>query len=174
MDLVLQNTQLLPTSQPDPSPLPSPTMAAIDQPTAYMPSTDYLPTASVTPTDLPTPTPITKIYQNIVDNFKVTYKSNRQVYEEKYSAGNRHVFFNSDGNITVHVGTDWSWTNPDRNFTPDLLVSGQPTFVYSTATQKIVDFQKNNVDYTVQCVHNGLKSLMNECDQFMRDFKFLK
>ncbi|MCL4384151.1 hypothetical protein M1116_01745 [Patescibacteria group bacterium] len=160
--LVLENTTALPTSPPDPTlPLPSPSLTPA--PTFALP----------TPTSLPTPTPATRVYRNDDDHFTVTYKSSRQLYEEKVGTDKRHVFYNSLGNITVHVGSGWSWTYPNREFSDSYLVSGQPAFVYNISTQKLVDFQKGDLDYTVQCVHNGRQALIAECDQFLKDFKFL-
>lgn len=171
-DLVLENTQDLPTSIPEPTTRPMPTDPIDALPTVYMPTDEFLPTASQNQVSL-APTPVIQNYQNKNDNFQVTYKSNRKLNEEKSGNINRHVFYLSSGNITIHVGTDWSWLHPGRSFSDSFLVSGQPTFVYEISSQKIVDFQKGDLNYTIQCVHNGSTSLKTECTQFLKDFKFL-
>lgn len=128
--LVIENTSTLPTSPPDPTLSTTQTL---------------LPTSSVAiptlaPSVAPSPTPTIQSYRNSDDNFQVIHKSDRKIYEEKYASGNRHVFYSPAGNITVHVGTDWSWFHSGREFSDSFLVSGQPTFVYSITSQKLVDF----------------------------------
>lgn len=136
-------------------------------PSPENPSYDSLPTAAVQPT------PTIKTYVTPDGLFSVAYPSYRTVTIEKESTGQRYVFYSRSGNITVHVGANWSWQHPGRTFTPDLTVAGQPTFRYDTSTQSLIDFQSNNLDFTIQCVHSGKATLNQECDDFVKSFVLL-
>lgn len=178
------------------------TPAATVTPTA--PAEDITPTASVVPTSSAsakltpilspktsptvtpkatssgTPTSETKAktlnFESKQDGFTATYNSARKLYQDTEASGNRYTFYSTTGNIAVHVGLNdkWSWTNPSRDFTNDFMVAGMPTFKYSVTNQSIVDFQFNNKNYTIQCVHNGKADLITECDEFLKNFKLTK
>jgi hypothetical protein len=115
----------------------------------------------------------TLTFQSKDDAFSVSYDSSRTLYQDKESGGDRFTFYNAKGNIAVHVGQNWSWIYPERVYSNTLLVDGVQTFVYEISNQKIVDFENNGLKYTIQCVHNGLKSLKTECDSFIASFKFI-
>lgn len=154
---------------------PTPKLIETEEPTSA-PSSTIKPTLkpSNTPTDsaptvLPTPTPE---YSNFsADDFAVTYHSSRKLYQDKEFSGNRYTFYSQQGNIAIHTGTQWSWTYPNRLFTPDLKVSEHLTFVYELDTQKIVDFENGDQKYTIQCIHNGIADLKSECDKLISSFK---
>ncbi|MFA6007860.1 MAG: hypothetical protein WC784_04440 [Candidatus Shapirobacteria bacterium] len=112
-------------------------------------------------------------FSNKSDAFSVQYKSQRTVYSDKEESGNRYTFYSPKGNIAVHVGKSWSWVYSDRNYSNGLLVDGVNTFVYEISNQKIVDFEKGDLKYTIQCVHNGIAALKTECDAFIKSFKFI-
>ena len=118
----------------------------------------------------PTPTSTTTTLNSDKYGFKALYSSSRQLYETAELDGTRFTLYSTIGNITVHVGTKWSWSHPGRKFTSDLLVSGQPTFVYQIPTQTIVDFTLANNHFTIQCVHGGRESSVQECQQFFTNF----
>jgi len=94
-----------------------------------------------------------------------------RVYTDKESSGNRYTFYQPLGNIAVHVGTDWSWVYPNRQFSQSLLVSGYATFIYDIELQTIVDFQVGEQKFTIQCVHNADQVLKDDCQRFIADFK---
>jgi hypothetical protein len=121
----------------------------------------------------PSPTSIILTFSNKRDGFSVTYKSDRKIYTDQEFEGYRYTFYRNDGNIAVHVGSGWSWEHPGRQFTTDFQVAGKSTFRYDINSQTIVDFQSNNLNYTIQCVHGGKSSLKAECEQFLKDFKLL-
>lgn len=138
------------------------------------------PTAKVTTAITPTATPTTAIseilnFKSDTDGFSIDYSSSRKLYQDTESTGNRYTFYNSAGNFAVHVSSSgtWSWTNPDRNFNADLIVSGQNTYRYDISTQTIVDLQSSDKNYTIQCVHNGKSTLKAECETFIQSFKLL-
>lgn len=112
-------------------------------------------------------------FSNKNDGFSVQYNSQRKVYTDKEDSGNRYTFYSNKGNFAIHVGKSWSWVYSDRNYSNGLLVDGVNTFVYEISNQKIVDFEKGDLKYTIQCVHNGLKDLKTECEKFLQDFKFI-
>jgi len=134
-----------------------------------------------TPTKIPTitSTPIVSTtiglldFSSSIDGFSVNYNSSRKVYQDKESTGNRYTFYSISGNFAIHVATSgqWAWTNPNRKFTKDLLIAGQPTFKYDIPTQTIIDLQSGDQDYTIQCVHNGNATLKSECESFYTSFK---
>ena len=136
---------------------------------------------SPTPTEIiPSIIATPSIEENIIktfvsenDFFKVEYQGKRKLYQDKEDSGKRYTFYDVSGNITVHVGTNWSWTYPDRVFSETLLVDGQNTFVYETSSQKIIDFEKNTKRYTIQCVHGGTIEIKDECQKFIDGFKFI-
>lgn len=166
-------TTLKPTATPKPTSTPKPT--ATSTPTAT-------PTPSSTIDDLQsnlTATPTRSAtewinYENKNDGFSVSYNPTRKILQDTESSGNRYTFTLSSGNFAVHVGTNnWSWTYPERNFTTSFPISSQSTFRYDVVTQTIVDIEYNNKKYTLQCVHNGIQSLKDECEKFLQNFRFL-
>lgn len=146
--------------------IPTPTIQIVIKPT----QAEVLETVeiSVTPT-----TEQMKTYENKEEGFAVTYDGKRKVVVENEKSGKRYVFSNSMGNITVHVGKTWSWISSGRVFSNDLLVGGEKSFVYEISNQKIVDVEKDENKYTIQCVHNAKIDLKNECDKFLGDFEFI-
>lgn len=171
----LQKTQPLPKSDskipvsgisPPPNPTLSPTVLL---PTPTTPKT--IPTVTVTPGVTVTPTPATLTFKSDVDKFTAIYKSSRKLYQNQESGGTRYTFYSPQGNIALHVGTNWSWVYPDRQFSQSLLVSGYSTFIYDIDTQTIVDFKVGDQLFTIQCVHSGDTVLKTECRQFLVDFK---
>jgi len=159
------------------TPIATPTSKITITPTAS-------PTAKIkntTPTITPKLTPIPTVVSNILnfkttdDSFSIDYSSSRKLYQDTESSGNRYTFYNSAGNFAVHVAKSgtWAWTNPDRNFSQNLIVSGQNTYRYDISTQTIVDLQSSTKNYTIQCVHNGKESLKTECEKFIDSFQLL-
>lgn len=169
--LVLENTRFLPTTIPEPTLVPTSVPGFF--PTVIIFPTQIPPSPTIQPTLSPLPTPVFRQYQSLSAKFKLSYKSYRQVTQETESNITRYVFYSPKGTFTVHTGSSWAWINTERVITPYFLVDSQETYVYTDSTQKLVDFQKNGIYYTLQCVHNGNSSLIAECDQFIRDFKFL-
>ena len=116
-------------------------------------------------------------YQNTKDKFSVSYNVQRQLHQDTEASGNRYTFVNKLGNFAIHVssGDKWSWSGDGRQFDNSLLISGQPTYRFDNKakTQTIIDLQSTDKNYTIQCVHNGLESLKDECDQFISSFKLL-
>lgn len=157
---------------PTPTYIAKPTIEEIITPTTIA-SKSAEPTTILKPTISKSvePTPTYLNYQSPSDGFQATYSSLRKLYQDTEFSGNRYTLYLSSGNIAVHVGTQWSWTNPNRQFSSDFLVAGQPTFVYGISTQRIVDIEAGNTKYTIQCVHNARQPLIEECDQFLKDFK---
>lgn len=153
----------------DTTPIPTSSRAYTDQSDYDYDSPTLAPT-SVISMDEVEPTPAHLQYTG--DTFKVTYPSYRQLTIENESFGKRYVFYSSKGNITLHAGTSWSWSHPGRTFSTDLTIASQPTFRYDTTTQTIVDFQVDDLKYTIQCVHNANSDLQSECDQFIANFQF--
>jgi len=135
----------------------------------------------ITPTFTPTLTPIPTItsgilnFKSTADGFSINYSSSRKLYQDTESTGNRYTFYSSAGNFAVHVAKSgiWSWTNPDRNFNSDLIVSGKNTFRYDISTQTIIDLQSSTKNYTIQCIHNGKENLKIECEEFIKSFTLL-
>lgn len=117
------------------------------------------------------PTPL--VLQYTGDTFKVTYPSYRKMTVESESSGQRYVFYSADGNITLHVGSRWSWSHPGRTFNSDFTVASLPTFRYDITSQTIVDFEDGDLKYTIQCVHHDITDLKAECDQFVKNFQLL-
>jgi len=130
-------------------------------------------TISITPTPTPTPTELT--FSSSTDGFSIVYSSFRKLYQDKESSGNRYTFYSNSGNFAVHVGLNgqWAWTTANRNFSGNLVISGQNTYRYDTDSQTIVDIQYNSKNYTLQCVHNGKSTLKAECETFLKSFKLL-
>lgn len=112
-------------------------------------------------------------YQNVDDGFSVRYDGKRKLAVENEASGKRYIFYSYSGNITVHTGNAWSWINSGRTFSETLLVGGEKSYIYEISNQKIVDIEKGNKKYTIQCVHNGQKELKNECQKFLEDFNFI-
>jgi len=122
-----------------------------------------------------TPTPTELTFSSSTDGFSVVYSSSRKLYQDKESSGNRYTFYLTGGNFAVHVGLNgqWAWTTPNRDFSGNLVISGQNTYRYDTDAQTIVDIQYNGKNYTLQCVHNGKATLKAECETFLQSFKLL-
>lgn len=118
-----------------------------------------------------TPTPTISILTSLQFGFEVPYTSSRKLYESPENGGTRYTLYSASGNVTVHAGSRWSWLHPGREFNSDFTVAGQPTFVYRISSQTIVDFEVGNTKITVQCVHGGKESQINECQQFLSDFR---
>ena len=137
------------------------------------------PKITITPTSIPTPTPIVTSsflnFKSTTDGFSIDYNSSRKLYQDTESTGNRYTFYLSSGNFAIHVSPSgtWSWTNPDRNFSSTLIVSGKNTYRYDISTQTIVDLQSSTKNYTIQCVHNGNATLKTECEAFIKSFTLL-
>lgn len=131
-------------------------------------------TSIPTPEETPTPTSTSLIdFNSADDNFSVSYNPVRKLYQDTEPSGNRYTLYLSSGNFAIHAGTDWSWSYPNRTYTTDFLINNQPTFRYDINTQTIVDVQYNGKNYTIQCVHNGSSALKSECEQFLKNFKFI-
>jgi len=122
---------------------------------------------------LPTPTPETKNYTSTTDNFTFSYANYRQFYQDVEPSGNRYTLYSAQGNFAIHVGTNWSWIYPNRQFTSTLQISGLDTFVFDAGNQIIYDFISGDKKYTIQCIHNNLPSLQSECDKLISSFKLL-
>lgn len=171
-----QSKDIAPTpSLPASTPTPLITLAPDNQNEASPSSgldTSLSPTQALPSlTQAPIPTPAFSSFTPESTLFTAQYSSDRQVYQDKEASGLRYTFYRKDGNIALHVGTDWSWSHPQRIFTSDLSVSGLDTFLYKINTQTIVDFQTPDTKYTIQCVHNAQPELIQECDLFLSSFK---
>jgi len=110
--------------------------------------------------------------------FAVKYSDERQVMEDKNSrAGNRVVFWLSSGlNFVVHAGTNWSYDNPERvKEVYTSSIAGVDAYEFAgDANQKIVDFEKDGMKYTIQCVHQRNEIVLKECGDFLNSFRFLE
>jgi len=118
-----------------------------------------------------TPTPTISTLTSLQYGFEVPYTSSRKLYESPENGGTRYTLYSSSGNITVHAGTRWSWLHPGREFNSDFTVAGQPTFVYKINSQTLVDFEVGDTKITIQCVHGGKDSLIDECQKFFSEFR---
>ena len=181
---LITKVEVTPTDTPEISITPIATTTAQISPVPIASPTSKLKvTPTTNPTKVITPVPTSIIsttsnlltYSNSNDGFSVEYSSTRKLYQDTESSGNRYTFYLASGNFAVHVGLDdqWAWTAPDRNFSGDLLVSGQNTYRYDISTQTIVDLQSNGKNYTIQCVHNGVDSRKTECEEFISSFQLL-
>jgi hypothetical protein len=156
-------------------------------PTSTISATKITPTKILTLKSTSTPIPTKSIstspssgsfenYSSSTDAFSISYSVSRQLVQDTENSGNRYTFVSSYvGNFAVHVSPSgtWAWVNPDRQFSTDFTVSGQPTFRYDIATQTIVDLQSSTKNYTLQCVHNGVASVKEECEAFISSFTLL-
>jgi len=133
---------------------------------------EFSPGASESTTLVPSVN-LVESFENSMGKFGVKYDGKRKVYEENEISGKRYVFFSPSGNITVHVGKTWSWINSGREFTDSLLIGGEKSYVYEITNQKIVDIEKDEDKYTIQCVHNALQEIKEECEKFLSDFYFM-
>jgi cytoskeletal protein RodZ len=181
--------ELLPTDSPEEETsevTPASTSASIITPTTIKTTITPTKVPTLTPTKVPTKSPTAtptsatssnslQTFTSDKDGFSIDYSTTRKIYQDTESVGNRYTFYLSSGNFAVHVGLNgqWSWTNPDRQLDENSLVAGQPSFRYDIAAQTIVDVQYNNKNYTIQCVHNGNKTLKAECESFISSFKLL-
>ena len=141
--------------------------------TTITPTPKLILTPTLTP--IPTTTPSILNFKSTTDGFSISYNSSRKLYRDTESTGNRYTFYSSVGNFAVHVAKSgtWSWTNPDRNFNSDLIVSGQNTYRYDISTQTIIDLQSTTKNYTIQCIHNNKEALKIECEEFIKSFILL-
>ena len=179
--LAVTDTPTIATSSPSISPTISSTATSPSVTTTPSPKPAKItstPVPTSTPTIKPTPTPEFQTFTSDVDGFTLSYHSNRKIYQDKESSGNRYTLYLAAGNIAVHVGSQWSWVYPDRQFSSTLQVAGKNTFVYEVTTdtvaapaQTIIDFQVGTKNYTVQCVHHNQASLKAECQEFLTSFK---
>ena len=139
--------------------------------------TEDTPAVSASPSGLPppspTPIPDYQTFSSPTDTFTVEYSSSRTLYEDKNGSINRYTFYSPAGSIAVHVGPDWSWQHPGREFTPIFKIDGQNTFRYDINLQTIVDIQKDGNKYTIQCVHNTKEELKSDCNRFFSTFRIL-
>lgn len=155
-------------------PTPVPTIAPIDtqsdldsiieKPTP----TPTRPVAAISPT--PTTMPEYLELSSRDYSFYLRYSPLRKLYETSENGGARYTLYSPKGNITLHVGSSWSWIHPGRTFTDSFLVNGRSTFVYHTSTQTITDFSAAGLNYTLQCVHNGDTSIKKECEDVLSSF----
>lgn len=136
------------------------------------PSLIVSPTASIETTVTPTVASI-ESFESKDDGFSVKYSSLRKLYQDTEGSGKRYTFYSYSGNIAVHVGNNWSWINPGRNFSDKQLIDGHNSAIYEISNQKLVDIDKDELKYTIQCIHNGKKALKDECEKFLEDFKFI-
>jgi len=183
IDLIATPTPIItsiPTQIPTIEITPTATSAAeISITPTATPSTKVKITPKVTPKITITPTitttPSILNYKSENDGFSINYSSSRELYKDVESTGNRYTFYNSNGNLVVHVSPSgtWSWTNSDRNFSQAFIVSGQNTYRYNISTQTIVDLQSSDKNYTIQCVHNGKNNVKTECETFIKSFMLL-
>ena len=130
---------------------------------------------AVLPTISPTPTAIPENMQLLTvseDKFSLVYSKARKLYVEKEGTGNRYTLFSNQGSFAIHVGPDWSWETA-RQYSTDLTISGQPTFVTKVADQTLVDFVVGSQKFTIQCVHHSIPSLVDECQQMLSSFHLL-
>jgi len=160
--------KLTPTATPSASPTVTSKVTAT-------PTLTPIPTPTPTITTITTSTPTELTFSSSTDGFSIVYSSSRKLYQDKESSGNRYTFYLTSGNFAVHVGLNgqWAWTTPNRDFSGNLVISGQNTYRYDTDAQTIVDIQYNGKNYTLQCVHNGKATLKAECETFLQSFKLL-
>lgn len=169
---------------PEPSPAieitPTPRLIETEEPTAVpslsatqSPTIAKQPTVAISPTALPTPTPEFQKFSSSTDKFSLTYHSSRTLYQDKEFSGNRYTFYSGNGNIAIHVGSQWSWIYPNREFTPTQQVAGKNTFVYKIDSQTIIDLENGSQKITIQCVHNGSTDIISECDKLTSSFELL-
>jgi len=125
------------------------------------------------PPEAPTPTPAFQTYDGAEDGFTLSYMSDRKVYKITESTGHRIAFYRIGGNIAVHVGNDWSWSHPGREFNGTFTLSGEPAFRYDITAQTLIDVKYKDRFYTIQCLHNSDENLKSECEQLITSFKFL-
>ncbi|MBP6891365.1 hypothetical protein KBB92_00300 [Candidatus Shapirobacteria bacterium] len=143
-------------------------------PTPIINETIIIPTGTMIASEAAKPTLNNELsYANPEYNFFVTYNNKRKLYPEKETSGERFNFYSNEGSITVHAGEKWSWEYPLRDFTNTILVDGVNSFVYEIEKQKLVDFENGKFKYTIQCIHNAKKELIEECNKFVTNFKFL-
>ncbi|OGL54087.1 hypothetical protein A3K55_02550 [Candidatus Shapirobacteria bacterium RBG_13_44_7] len=160
-----------------PTSLPTPTISEFEaetEPETETPPSELQPTSlpdsPPAPSDTPTPTPTIQNFTG--PGFSLSYPSYRKLTEEEEASGWRYVFYSSRGNITLHAGTQWSWQHPGRTLTSGYTIADQPTFRYEIPTQTLIDFQQLDKYYTIQCVHQGVGELKQECLDFAASFRF--
>ncbi|MFA5025191.1 MAG: hypothetical protein WC503_01625 [Candidatus Shapirobacteria bacterium] len=141
--------------------------------TTITPSLTTTPIVTLTNDEVTPTIKLIEIFESKEDGFSVRYDSKRKLTVETEDSGKRYVFSNYLGNITVHTGKEWSWVNSGRTFTDTFLVGGEKSYVYDISNQKIIDIEKDDNKYTIQCVHNAKEELKKECQKFLEDFKFI-
>lgn len=149
---------------------------AFPSPTPKMMENIIIPTNKPTATPIspsPTPPPDSQVYENEDYKFRLTYGNNRRVYEEKEGQGLRVTFYSSLGNIAVHMGKDWSWKHPERKFSEEFLVDDEETFIFENEEQKIIDFEKGEYKYSLQCVHHNQNKIKEECEAVVNSWQFM-
>lgn len=161
-------------AEPTKTVLPTPTVIEVSEESITITPTIATSEAMASPNAVTSPTlKAIEVFESQEGGFGAKYKSTRKVYEENESSGKRYIFYSNNGNITVHAGNAWSWINSGRTFSETLLVGGEKTYIYEISNQKIVDLQKGDKKYTIQCVHNTVNELKIECDKFLADFYFI-
>jgi len=163
-----ESLEIEPTAVPTTEPIPT---TVIDEPPAVVEAPPEILTEA--PPEAPTPTPAFQTYDGAEDGFTLSYMSDRKVYKIVESTGHRVAFYRIGGNIAVHVGNDWSWSHPGREFSGVYTLSGQPAFRYDITAQTLIDVKYNDRFYTIQCLHNADEALKLECEQLITSFKFL-
>jgi len=112
-----------------------------------------------------TPTPTIKSFTAKDGLLSFSYPSYKKFYEEKEKSGLRYVLYDNQGIITIHEGTVWSWNNPGRE-----MAEGASIFEVE-GKQKLIDFENGEMKYTLQCVHNNIEKLKEECEQVWKSIK---
>jgi hypothetical protein len=128
---------------------------------------------TITPTTVAPTVKLVESYESLDDGFTVKYDSKRKLVIENEESGKRYVFSNYSGNFTVHVGNRWSWISSERIFSDNLLIDGEKSYVYEISSQKIIDMERGDKKYTIQCIHNGKEELKTECQKFLENFEFI-
>lgn len=194
--------EMIPTDvlESQPTSIPTAVESSTSAKTSLTPTTT-ISSSKISPTRIPTPTKIASstssnsdltVYSSTEDNFSVSYQSSRTIVKDNgdtvYDANgnsvsdttikiNRYNFIDPNKKyiFAIHVAPSdfWCWVNTGRSFSETKLVANQPTFVHDIALQTIVDFKYNGKNYTIQCVHNGVVSVKEECQAFISSFKFL-
>ncbi len=170
-------TNPIPTEVVDIKPSVKPTIALSPKVTQTASNSALKSNPTLKPTIAPKPTATSsanlQLFSSPDDKFSVSYSSSRKLVQDTESTGNRYTFSSANGNFAIHVATDgkWAWTNTSREFSTAFTVAGLPTFRYDITTQTIVDFQSNNKNFTIQCIHNGKSDLKTECDAFIKSIK---
>lgn len=111
--------------------------------------------------------------ENQTWKFRIKYDPERKIYEAAEGSGRRFTFYRQPGNIALHVGDNWSWTHPGREFDSKVLVAGQETFVYEISSQTITDWMVGERKYSFQCIHQGNTTVREECQKMLGSVELL-